>query len=172
MRGDARVGAPAGENVGDHDPERYACSELIAKSVVEDPVEVLPFPQAGAVVVLEGALLLEELGGVELAAPADDGDVVHLVKHLLIDDPLEEERWDEAPIQGGVDADQSLFHRVRAHLDRAAPAAAARDGAPGDAGPDLIFEIVLVQAIEDLLQIEEFALRADGEQRTAAPRRA
>src|SRR5262245_9806161 len=124
MRGDAKVGAPAGEDVGDHDPGRYACSDLIAKSVVEDQVEIRAFPQSGAVVVLEGALLLEELGRVELAPAADDGDVVHLVEHLVVDDPLEEERWDEAPIQRGVDADQALLDRIRAHLDRSAPAAA------------------------------------------------
>src|SRR5262249_4392670 len=46
VRGDAAIGAPAREDVGQHDAQPYARSVLLANSVVEDPVEVLSLPQA------------------------------------------------------------------------------------------------------------------------------
>ena len=72
----------------------------------------------GAGVLLEQALLCQEGLGVELAAPVHHRDVVLLVQHLVVDDPLDEVARHEGAVQRGVDADQAVLDRVGAHLDR------------------------------------------------------
>ena len=81
--------------------------------VTEDLVEVLALPAGHAIEVLVGRLFGEELGRVELTASADDGDVVLLVQHLVIDDPLDEQPRHERPIERRVDADQPILDAVR-----------------------------------------------------------
>jgi hypothetical protein len=76
---------------------------------------------------------------------------VHLVQHLVIDDPLDEEPRHELAVEGAVDADQAIFDGVRAHLDAVAAALAPGPRAPGDPRVDGAVEVARVEVVEDLL---------------------
>src|SRR5688572_16720882 len=101
----------------------------------------------------------------ELAAAVDDGDVVNLVEHLVIDDPLEEVARHEAAIERGVDADEPVFDGVAAHLDARPAAAPAAARPPGDARIDQSVEVLVVEVVEDLLEVIDFAQGLKGERR-------
>src|SRR5687768_2768119 len=102
-------------------------------------------PGAGPLVVLVAGLVGEEGGRVELAAAVDQGGLVHLVEHLVIDDPLDEVAGHEGAVERPVDPDQALLDRIGAHLDAVAPARLAAALAPGDAGLDGAAEVALVE---------------------------
>src|SRR5438105_2021790 len=112
---------------------------------MKNAVEIIAFPAAGAFEVLELRFLLQELGRVEDAAAADERDVVHLVQHLVIDDPLYEEARHELAVERGMDADEAILDRVAAHLDRIAALALAGALAPGDARIDDAVEVARVE---------------------------
>src|SRR5262245_3364425 len=67
-------------------------------SVMEKAIQERALPAAGALEMLELRLLLQELRRVEDTAAGDQRDVMHLVQHLVIDDPFHEEAGDESAV--------------------------------------------------------------------------
>ena len=86
--------------------------------------------------------------------------LVFAVQHLVIDDPGHEVVGHAVLIQRGVDADDAIFDREAAHLDRSPPLAARGDRPPGDARLEPAREVRRVQPIEDRLQVVIPARRA------------
>ena len=134
--------------------------EALADPRAQQQVQVLVLPGLGPVEVVEAALVLHELGRVD-AAPAvvTPAGPVHVVEHLVKDDPLHEVPGHLRLVERRMDADDPRVRRVAAHLDALPRTPAPRSRTEGDGGADAAGEVPAVEGSEDGRQV---VVPADG----------
>src|SRR5690606_33777662 len=95
--------------------------------------------------------------------------VVHLVQHLVIDDPRDEPARYVGGVEHGVDADQLVLDGVGAQANAAAATLSLSATAPGDLRLDRPVEVARVQIVEE--RAEVVVLAFDIERDWTWPRR-
>lgn len=82
-------------------------------------MSVALFPAARSLAVFEELFFGQKSRGMKAAATGPDSDGMSLVQHLVKDDPLDVVAGHKQAIEHGVDANQTIFDRIRAHHDAA-----------------------------------------------------
>src|SRR5215472_1428319 len=117
-------------------------------------------PLKGGSVVRKGLFAIAKCSRVMNAPAAAVGAGEELVQHLVEDDELDEVGGNLVPVERGMNPDLSGLVVVQSQADRPA-ALLERHAPPTDLGPDASLKVLVVEAAEDLAQVEAATVRVE-----------